>query len=58
MKMLTSDRITGITSGGTYEDLDLELLKIRTEKGMSLIVDKDRWRDLQVGDQIDIGLSI
>jgi len=57
VKMLTSDRIVSISLAPQFDMPGLEMLNIQTEKGMTLLVDKNRWGDLRVGDQINIGLE-
>ena len=57
MEMLTSDRVISIRLSNPYDFPSIELLEIETEKGMLLKIDQKRWKDIKVGDQINIGLE-
>jgi len=54
---LTSDRVKAISFREVDDFYNMELLNVHTDRGMLLIVDKKRYGDLKIGDQIDIHLD-
>ena len=54
---LTSDRIVSIGMTAPFNSPSVDLMEVRTEKGMTLIVDIKRCGHLKIGQQIDIHLE-
>lgn len=57
-RSLTSDRIVGKSSIYIDEFMKIELVDLKTEKGNKFTVDQRRFSDIDVGDQIDIFLTV
>ncbi len=59
---LTSDLITGIDIESSISafggDLNVNLLRVSTQTGMSLIVDYARFSKLKIGDQINLSIEV
>jgi len=57
-KILTSDRVIALEFTEPFDLPEVELIRVLTEKGMRLKIDKKRFGNIQVGDQIDIYLEV
>lgn len=58
IRSLTSDRVISINPYEGNTLYPVTLLKVRTDKDMVLLIDKERFGDIEVGDQINIHLEV
>ena len=58
IRSLTSDRVVKKTKLEYLTDARQVLFELITEKDMVIIVDENRFKDIEVGDQINIHLEV